>query len=121
MSTPGEQLLLLSYDPFLGDSPYRNASPIFVHSPSENCKPAEFPASGGGEYPEQQRAWSQLSVRAYDDAHMMVGWDLVDGERLLEACEKLMCAEGARAVYCHVHYAGPGCFAVRIDKSSVPL
>src|SRR4051794_33753682 len=34
---PGETAILVSYDPFDADSPYRSASPVFVHERS--CRP----------------------------------------------------------------------------------
>ncbi|KAI0483874.1 hypothetical protein F4859DRAFT_512510 [Xylaria cf. heliscus] len=114
-SVVGEEMLLISYDPFLGDSPYRGATAIFVHSAP--CAPAVFPASGGI-LPEQQRR-RVLAVRSYDGDHMMQGFEIVDGDRLLETCEKLL-GDDTTAEYCHVHYAGPGCFAVRVEKASLP-
>ncbi|MCP5031930.1 MAG: DUF1203 domain-containing protein [Actinomycetia bacterium] len=39
----GEELILVSYDPFGSDSPYRSASPIFLHR--VECAP---PDRGGG-------------------------------------------------------------------------
>ncbi|KAI3321285.1 hypothetical protein HD806DRAFT_204457 [Xylariaceae sp. AK1471] len=114
-SQVGDEMLLLSYDPFLGDSPYRCASPIFVHS-KPSCKLAIFPTSGGL-LPEQQRT-RLLSVRAYDREHMMNGAEVVNGDRLLETCERLL-GEDTLAEYCHVHYGGPGCFAVRVEKASL--
>ncbi|KAI0441434.1 hypothetical protein F4803DRAFT_552102 [Xylaria telfairii] len=115
-SRVGEEMLLISYDPFLGDSPYRCASPIFVHS--KPCEPAVFPASGGY-LPEQQRT-RLLAVRSYDGEHMMQGFEIVDGERLMETCQQLL-GDDTSAEYCHVHYAKPGCFAVRVEKASLPI
>ncbi|RYC64279.1 hypothetical protein CHU98_g1922 [Xylaria longipes] len=115
-SQVGEEMLLISYDPFLGDSPYRGASPIFVHS--KPCEPAVFPASGGF-LPEQQRK-RVLAVHAYDAKHMMQGCDIVNGDRLLETCQKLL-GDDTSAEYCHVHYAQSGCFAVRVEKASLPI
>ncbi|RWA11265.1 hypothetical protein EKO27_g3840 [Xylaria grammica] len=115
-SQVGDELLLLSYDPFLGDSPYRCASPIFVHS-KPACEPAAVPASGG-DIPEQLQK-RLLAVRAYDGKHMMQGSEVVNGDSLLETCQRLL-GDGTLAEYCHVHFATPGCFAVRIEKSSLP-
>ncbi|KAI0539064.1 hypothetical protein GGR58DRAFT_263734 [Xylaria digitata] len=115
-SQVGDEMLLLSYDPFLGDSPYRCASPIFVHS-KPACKPAVVRSSG--RFLPEQLQKRLLSVRAYDGKHMMHGAEVVDGDRLLETCERLL-GDGTLAEYCHVHYAQPGCFAVRIEKSSLP-
>ncbi|KAI0449871.1 hypothetical protein F5B21DRAFT_27376 [Xylaria acuta] len=115
-SRVGDEMLLISYDPFLGDSPYRCASPIFVHS--KPCEPAVFPASGGY-LPEEQRN-RVLSVRAYDGKHMMKGCEVVSGDRLLERCQQLLGGDTS-AEYCHVHYAQPGCFAFRVEKASLPI
>ncbi|KAI1366902.1 hypothetical protein F5Y08DRAFT_337154 [Xylaria arbuscula] len=45
-STVGDEMLLLSYDPFLGKSPYQCASPIYLHS-KPACEYAAVQASGG--------------------------------------------------------------------------
>ncbi|KAI1343095.1 hypothetical protein F5Y15DRAFT_277236 [Xylariaceae sp. FL0016] len=114
-SRVGEEMVLISYDPFRGDSPHRCTSPIFLH-PSSRCHLASFPSTGAL-LPEQQRT-RFLSVRAFDAGHMMVGSDLVDGEQMLDACERLL-GDETRAEYCHLHYARQGCFAVRVDKVKV--
>lgn len=111
-SKVGDEMLLISYDPFLGDSPYRSASPIYVHS-KPSCKLAAFGASGGF-LPEQQRS-RLLSLRAYDAKHMIQDAEVVDGDRALETLERML-GEGAPAEYCHVHYAAHGCFAVRVER-----
>lgn len=57
-----------------------------------------------------------LSVRAFDKQHMMVGFQIVDGKNLISCAESMFGAEGeAEVEYIHVYYAGPGCFAVRLD------
>lgn len=104
---------LLSYDPWLGDCPYRQPGPIFVHA-EPKCDLAEFPP--GAPVPEQQSK-RQLSVRAFNGNHMMVGLDTIDGQTLVKRAEDFFKQTGAdRAEYVHVHYAGPGCFAVRVDR-----
>ncbi len=104
---PGERLLLLSYDPFLGDSPYRCASPVFVHA--EKCKPFDGPG-----LPEQQRR-RLLSARAYDDLHLMFDADIVAGAALPELLERFF--NSAAVSYVHLHYARQGCFAARVDRA----
>ena len=46
---------------------------------------------------------------------MMVEADLVDGQALEPAIEKML-ADPAVA-YLHAHFAKPGCFAGRIDRA----
>lgn len=104
----GDEVYLLSYDPFLGDSPYRCASPIFVHK--KQCTPYQ-----GAEVPEQQRK-RLLSVRAYDAGHMIVGHgDVLEGTKLEQTSEELLSDPAVE--YIHVHNARPGCFAVRIERA----
>jgi hypothetical protein len=104
----GETMLLMSYNPFLGDSPYSGAGPIFVHA--RDCQ--QFP---GSDRVPDQLSRRLLSVRAYDGEHMLTGAEVIDGGRLEETVDVLF-AEG-RAEYIHVHNARPGCFAARIDRA----
>ena len=106
-------MLLLSYDPFVGDSPYRQYGPIFVHA-EPKCELASFAPGADLDVPEQQRGKEKLSVRAFDGQHMMVGTDVVAGGDLVEKAGEYFEQSGVE--YVHVHYAGPGCFAVRVDK-----
>jgi hypothetical protein len=104
----GEEMLLVPYDPFLAVSPYSGPGPIFVHR--KDCTRYQC----DGSVPEQQRR-RLLSVRAYNASHMMVDFAVVEGNSLTERAESLFA--DAKVDYLHVHYAGPGCFAVRIDKA----
>ena len=99
----GEAMVLLSYDPFVGSSPYSGPGPIYVHD--RDCARFE-----GDEIPGQLTR-RLLSVRAYDEDHMLVGADVVEGEHLEGTARRLL----REASYLHVHNARPGCFAARID------
>jgi Protein of unknown function (DUF1203) len=99
----GEPLLLVGYDPFLGASPYSGRGPIYVHEHA--CTPF------AGEGLPEQLTRRLLSVRAYDERHMLVDADVVDGEQLEAAASRLL--DGA--AYLHVHNARPGCFAARVE------
>jgi hypothetical protein len=103
-AAPGEALLLLGYDPFTGRSPYSGPGPIYVHA--HDCEP--FDADG---IPEQLTR-RLLSVRAYDEQHMLVDAEVVEGVELESVAERLL----AGSAYVHVHNARPGCFAARIDR-----
>jgi hypothetical protein len=100
----GDALLLLSYDPFVGESPYAGPGPIYVHE--HDCTP--FAADGI----PRQLTRRLLSVRAYDERHMLVDADVTDGAELAAVSHRLL--EGA--AYLHVHNARPGCFAARIER-----
>jgi len=57
-----------------------------------------------------------LSVRAYDGAHMLTGTEVLAGTELEGAIERLL--DDAAGAYLHVHFAGPGCYACRIDRAA---
>jgi len=103
----GEELLLVSYDPFEVDSPYRSASPIFLHR-----QPCTSP-SDLHELPEQLTI-RQLSVRAFDRNAMMIDAAIVQGDRL-DATLGRMFADGS-CDHVHVHNATRGCWATRVDR-----
>ncbi|MFN2539508.1 MAG: DUF1203 domain-containing protein [Mycobacteriales bacterium] len=101
---PGEPLLLLSYDPWTVDSPYRQPGPVFVHE-------RQCPTVSASELQDQQRR-RLLSVRAFDASGMpraafvTKGSDL-DLDRLLS---------DPQVSFVHLHNAGPGCFSARVDR-----
>jgi len=99
----GETMQLLSYDPFLGASPYSGPGPIYVHH--RDCTPFD-----GQDIPDQLTR-RLLSVRAYDERHMLVDADVIEGVELRATAQWLL----RDASYLHVHNARPGCFAARID------
>ena len=106
---PGENLLLLPYDPFLVRSPYTGEGPVYVHA--DGCD-AHRPEPD--ELPEQVDAPRHFSVRAYDAEAMMVDASVVPAAELAETARALL---GNGAEFVHAHFAGPGCFAFRIDRA----
>jgi hypothetical protein len=104
----GEPLLLLPYDPFTVPSPYAGEGPVFVHA--DGCEPR---LCEPGEVPEQV-AESMLSVRAYDEQAMMIEAEVLTGARLAERARALL---KPGVAFLHVHFAGPGCFAFRVDRA----
>lgn len=103
----GETLVLVSYDPFVLSSPYRSASPIFLHQ-------VQCVRWRGKGIPEQQRR-RQLSLRAFDVSEMMLASIIIEGEDLEGAAVRLFCDD--RVDFLHVHNASPGCWALRIERS----
>lgn len=89
--------------------PVQTAGTYFVHSIPQ-CAPYE----PDGLLPEQLRR-RLMSVRCFDSAHCLVSADVVQGDELMRVSAKMM--ENEKAEYIHVHYARPGCFAVRIDRA----
>ena len=103
----GEEVVLVSHDPFLTDSPYRSASPIFLHRYS--CDP---PAESD-ELPFQLTG-RQLSVRSFDRAEMMIDAAVIDGHDLRDTIERFFRAEAAHRI--DVHNATRGCWAASVER-----
>jgi hypothetical protein len=104
-----EERLLFTYDPFAGLDPYPAPGPIFVHA--DGCEPFD----GGPGVLSEQVAGRVLSVRAYDADAMMTEAAVVEGERFAERVSALL--DDPDVAFLHAHFAGPGCFAFRVDRS----
>jgi hypothetical protein len=106
-SQPGDELLLVNYEHHPVASPYRMRFAVFVRRGEETYDAIDA-------VPEQLSR-RMLAVRAFDTETMMVGWELVDGQELESAIDRLFA--DPRAAYLHVHFAAPGCYAARIDRA----
>jgi hypothetical protein len=107
----GEELILVAHDPFTIDSPYRSASPIFLHA--QPCAP-DLAATA---IPEQLTV-RQLSVRAFDDRAMMIDAALIDGTELQATIERFFADDTTDRI--HVHNASRGCWAVTVVRGDRP-
>lgn len=110
----GEELVLVSYDPFAGwdaaeSSPYRSASPIYLHR--RDCS-----ADVDREPVPDQLVRRRLSVRAFDERAMMLDGRVVEGVDLHATLAELAGVPGVVKLF--VHNAGPGCFAAAVDVGS---
>jgi Protein of unknown function (DUF1203) len=108
-ATPGDHLALASYDPFTVRSPYAGEGPVFVHA--DGCEPF---ASAPGAVSEQVGG-RVLSVRAYDADAMLTEASVLEGEQFRERATALL--DDPEVAFLHVHFAGPGCFAFRVDRA----
>jgi hypothetical protein len=104
----GDPLVLASYDPFTVRSAYAGEGPVFVHA--DGC--AAFASVPGAVC--EQVGGRLLSVRAYDADAMMAGATVLPGERFAEHAASVL--DDSRVAFLHVHFAGPGCFAFRVDR-----
>jgi hypothetical protein len=104
---PGEDLLLLNYEHLPVATPYRSRHAIFIRDGAEQAARYESAV------PEQLRC-RLLSVRAFDADGMMTDAAAFEGTDLAERIEGFF-ADPAVA-YLHVHNAGRGCFAARVDR-----
>jgi len=106
-SRPGNELLLVNYEHHSVASPYRMRFAVYVRR-------GERRFDAVNEIPEQLRIRT-LAVRAFDTEAMMVGWELIDGRNLEAAIDRLFA--DPRAVYLHIHYAAPGCYAALVERA----
>jgi hypothetical protein len=106
-SNPGDELILANYEHHPVDSPYRMRFAIYVRKGDKTFDAVDT-------VPEQLRK-RPLAVRAFDGAAMMIGHELIGGEKLEGAIERLFA--NPHTAYLHVHFASPGCYAARVDRA----
>jgi hypothetical protein len=105
----GDTLLLMNYEHQPADTPFRSRHAIFVNeTATETARyvDAIAPALAA-------REW--ISLRAFDQAGMMVDAEVAPGADLSPAIERLLGRPDV--AYLHAHYAGMGCYAARIDRT----
>lgn len=104
----GDELFLVSHDPLTTETPYRSASPIFLHR--DPCEPADDLHDLPTQLTERQ-----LSVRSFDTDEMMIDATVIDGEDLRATIGRFFTVEQSHSIY--VHNATRGCWAVSIDRA----
>jgi hypothetical protein len=102
----GEELLLLPYAHQPARSPYRAAGPIFVSKSARQCRLAP------GVIPDYVRL-RQMSVRAYDAAHLMIDAAVCEGKDTAPTILRMF--DNPDVAYLHLHNAKRGCFSCRVD------
>ena len=105
----GQTLLLLNYEHQAADTPYRSRHAIFVNEAAQDA------AVFVDEIPPCLAVRPTISLRAFDRSGMMTSAELVPGDALAPAIERMLAAPAA--AYLHAHNAGRGCFAARIDRN----
>ena len=103
----GETVLLMNYEHQPERTPYRSSHAIFVREWADQSVPAR------NEVPEMLRL-RLLSVRAFDQAGMMVEADVVEGEQLESMIERMLANDSID--YLHIHNARLGCYAARVER-----
>jgi uncharacterized protein DUF1203 len=103
----GEELLLLPYEHQAASSPYRASGPIYVRVGAQQSTraPGEIP-------PYVTRR--QISVRAYDARHMMVGAEVCSGDTVATEIRRQF--SDPQVSYIHLHNAKRGCFSCRVER-----
>jgi hypothetical protein len=105
---PGEELILLHYEHHSAPTPYRASHAIYIRADARET----FDRTN--EVPGALRL-RMLSVRAFDAQGMMIDADLVDGQDLERAIERLF--SDSRAACLHIHFARTGCYAARVERA----
>ena len=106
-SQPGDELILVNYEHHPVASPYRMRFAVYVRKGEETFDAVD-------QIPEQLRSRT-LAVRGFDANAMMVGWELVEGCDLEAAIARRFA--DPKAAYLHIHFAAPGCYAARVDRT----
>lgn len=104
----GETVILVNYTHQAADSPYRSTHAVFVREGAKRAMPSV------GEVPEVLSS-RLISLRGFDDAHMMIHADVVQGSDLATAITKAF--EDQNIAYIHLHNAKPGCFAATVTRA----
>ena len=105
----GERLVLVAYDPFASDSPYRSRSPIFLHE-SDCGTPHDLTTVPA------QLSVRQLSVRAFDEQAMMIDADVIEGSELDDTLRRFLTDPATTEL--HVHNASRGCWATTVTRTA---
>jgi hypothetical protein len=107
----GDELLLLPYRHHDVGSPYQSLGPIFVR---KGARKAIIPPGAIPEYLSRRL----LSIRAYDERHMMVDAAVCQG---IDVANHLDGFFGNLAVsYIHLHNAKQGCFLCLASRADGP-
>ncbi len=103
----GEELLLIPFAHQPASSPYRASGPIFVR---KAARQVTLPAGVVPDYV----ALRQISVRAYDAAHLMIDAAVCEGGDTATAILRMF--DVSDVAYIHLHNAKRGCFSCRVDR-----
>jgi hypothetical protein len=103
----GDELLLLPFEHQAAQSPYKASGPIFVRKASAQAIIAP------GVIPDYVSS-RQISIRAYDAAHMMIDAVVCEGVATSRAIGQLFAV--AAVEYLHLHNAKRGCFSCAVKR-----
>jgi hypothetical protein len=104
----GENVILMPFTHHDVDSPYRAFGPIFVREHANEAQLAP------GEIPEAVSS-RMMSLRAYDDAGMMLNADVIHGCELKSRIEEVFA--NPKVSYLHLHNAGAGCYSCKVERA----
>jgi hypothetical protein len=104
----GNELLLLPFEHQPASSPYKASGPIFVRKAAVqvNVEPDVIPDYVGIRL---------ISVRAYDEAHLMTDAMVCAGSETAAAIQKMFNTD--EVAYIHLHNANRGCFSCTVNRA----
>ncbi len=104
---PGERLLLLNFVHLDVNSPYRASHAIFVldGGSTKKCAVNEVPETVINR---------PVSIRAYDNNHMMIEADAVEGPQAKQCIQKIL--TNSDVSYLQIHTAKRGCFLTNVER-----
>ena len=104
----GDELLLLPFEHQASSSPYKSSGPIFVR---KSALPADLAA---GVVPEYVRS-RLISIRAYDEAHLMTDAVVCEGAEVRTAIQTMF--DRKEVAYIHLHNAKRGCYSCAVVRA----
>jgi hypothetical protein len=105
---PGETALLLNFTHQPAITPFRSSHAIFVREGAAKAYEAI------GTLPNVLRM-RLLSLRAFDDADMMIDADVVHGSEAVAAIDRFI--GNPQVAYIHAHAAEWGCYLARVERA----
>ena len=105
---PGEEVILVHFEHQPAATPFRAGHAIYVRPGADEAAP------GVGEVPEALRG-RPLSLRAFDDGGWLLDAEVAEGAAMEAAVARLL--SDPKVACLHAHFAGPGCYAARIDRA----
>lgn len=105
---PGETLVLAQWRHQDAATPFRASHAIYVRADAVEATPAP------GEVPALFRTRT-LSLRGFDAAGELRVASLVEGTSLEDGVTRVLAER--QVAYAHVHFAAPGCYAARADRT----
>jgi len=104
----GERVLALSYEHHPQNSPYRATGPIFIRANAQTATLTD------NEVPDMLKH-RLLSLRGYNDKHLMIEAETMMGTDLEVGIAKQF--SNSSVSYIHLHNAAPGCFNCSVTRS----
>jgi hypothetical protein len=105
----GDTVLLMNYEHQPAATPFRARHAIYV---SQGAREA---VRAIDEVPGAIRHRAYISLRAFDEAGMLVDAEVAPGAELEPVIERQLARPDV--AYLHAHYAAMGCYAARIDRA----